>query len=64
MLVGWAAVTGTIGWQTNQLYAGVRRGESVKPLRLFLQSNNLLAVVFCGPAVDSVLGLSTVGHYL
>ena len=40
----------------HQLYSGVRRGESVKPLRLFLQSNNYLAVVFCGLAVDSVLG--------
>ncbi|KAA0023561.1 heme o synthase [Antrihabitans cavernicola] len=46
----------------HQLYAGVRRGESVKPLKLFLQSNNYLAVVFCGLAVDSVLGWSTVGH--
>jgi protoheme IX farnesyltransferase len=43
----------------HQLYAGVRRGESVKPLRLFLQSNNYLAVVFCGLAVDSVLGWHT-----
>jgi protoheme IX farnesyltransferase len=45
----------------HQLYAGVRRGESVKPLRLFLQSNNYLAVVFCGLAVDSVLGWTTLG---
>ena len=34
----------------HQLYAGVRRGEPVKPLRLFLQSNNYLAVVFCALA--------------
>ncbi|RJO68296.1 protoheme IX farnesyltransferase [Nocardia panacis] len=47
----------------HQLYAGVRRGESVKPLRLFLQSNNYLAVVFCGLAVDSVLGWDTVGSF-
>jgi len=43
----------------HQLYAGVRRGEAVKPLRLFLQSNNYLAVVFCALAVDSALGLPT-----
>jgi len=43
----------------HQLYAGVRRGEPVKPLRLFLQSNNYLAVVFCALAVDSVLALPT-----
>ena len=41
----------------HQLYAGVRRGEPVKPLRLFLQSNNYLAVVFCALAVDSALAL-------
>jgi heme o synthase len=48
----------------HQLYSGVKRGESVKPLRLFLQSNNYLAVVFCGLAIDSVLGWSTVGDFL
>jgi heme o synthase len=44
----------------HQLYAGVRRGEPVKPLRLFLQSNNYLAVVFCALAVDSAFSLPTV----
>ena len=48
----------------HQLYSGVKRGESVKPLRLFLQSNNYLAVVFCGLAIDSVLGWSTIGDFL
>jgi protoheme IX farnesyltransferase len=43
----------------HQLYAGVRRGEAVKPLRLFLQSNNYLAVVFCALAVDSALAMPT-----
>ena len=43
----------------HQLYAGVRRGEPVKPLRLFLQSNNYLAIVFCALAVDSAIGLPT-----
>jgi protoheme IX farnesyltransferase len=43
----------------HQLYAGVRRGEPVKPLRLFLQSNNYLAAVFCALAVDSALALPT-----
>ncbi|WP_372477414.1 heme o synthase [Nocardia australiensis] len=47
----------------HQLYSGVRRGESVKPLRLFLQSNNYLAAVFCGLAVDSVLGWDTIGSF-
>jgi protoheme IX farnesyltransferase len=62
---GWlyAAVAGLTGaWflaMAHQLYAGVRRGEPVKPLRLFLQSNNYLAVVFCALAVDSALALPT-----
>lgn len=47
----------------HQLYSGVKRGQAVKPLRLFLQSNNYLAVVFCALAVDSALALPTVlGH--
>lgn len=44
----------------HQLHAGVRRGEPVKPLRLFLQSNNYLAAVFCALAVDSAFGFPTV----
>ncbi len=41
----------------HRLNAGVRRGEAVKPLRLFLHSNNYLAAVFCALAVDSVIPL-------
>jgi heme o synthase len=65
LAAGWlytavAAVAGV--WflaMAHQLYAGVRRGEAVKPLRLFLQSNNYLAVVFCALALDSALALPT-----
>lgn len=62
---GWlyAAVAVVAGaWflaMAHQLDAGVRAGEPVKPLRLFLQSNNYLALVFCALAVDSALGLPT-----
>jgi heme o synthase len=65
LATGWlyAAVAVLAGvWflaMAHQLYAGVRAGESVKPLRLFLQSNNYLAVVFCALAVDSVMSLPT-----
>ncbi len=41
----------------HRLHAGVRRGEPVKPLKLFLHSNNYLAAVFCALAVDSVIPL-------
>jgi heme o synthase len=68
LATGWlytavAAVAGV--WflaMAHQLYAGVRRGEPVKPLRLFLQSNNYLAVVFCALALDSAMALPTLLH--
>lgn len=62
---GWlyASVAGLAGvWflvMAHQLYAGVRKGVAVKPLRLFLQSNNYLAAVFVALAVDSALSLPT-----
>jgi heme o synthase len=65
LATGWlyAAVALVAGlWflaMAHQLYAGVRAGEPIKPLRLFLQSNNYLAVVFCALAVDSVIALPT-----
>ncbi|OBF85414.1 protoheme IX farnesyltransferase [Mycobacterium sp. 852002-51163_SCH5372311] len=65
LATGWlyAAVAVVAGvWflaMAHQLYAGVRAGEPVKPLRLFLQSNNYLALVFCALAVDSVIALPT-----
>jgi protoheme IX farnesyltransferase len=43
----------------HKLNAGVRRGNPVKPLRLFLQSNNYLSAVFVALAVDSAIGLPT-----
>ena len=75
MVLATLALTPTTGWlyagvaiaagawflvMAHQLYSGVRRGEEVKPLRLFLQSNNYLAVVFCALAVDSALALPPV----
>jgi len=65
LATGWlyTAVAAAAGvWflaMAHQLYAGVRRGEAIKPLRLFLQSNNYLAVVFCALALDSALALPT-----
>ncbi|NGX08323.1 protoheme IX farnesyltransferase [Mycobacteroides franklinii] len=47
----------------HQLYSGVRKGQPIRPLRLFLQSNNYLAVVFCALAVDSVVGWPTLLGY-
>ncbi|GGC58900.1 heme o synthase [Hoyosella rhizosphaerae] len=44
----------------HRLYRGVKAGVPVRPLKLFLMSNNYLAAVFFGLAVDSVLGFATV----
>ncbi|MGX7728414.1 heme o synthase [Rhodococcus sp. 2H158] len=47
----------------HQLYRSVRGGAAVKPLKLFLQSNNYLALVCLGLAVDSVLDLRTIASF-
>lgn len=52
----WFATTAT------QLYRSVRGGAAVKPLKLFLQSNNYLAVLFVGLSVDAVLGMSSLAQ--
>jgi protoheme IX farnesyltransferase len=41
----------------HRLYARVRRGEPVEPLRLFQRCSIYLAAVFCALTVDSVLAL-------
>ncbi len=47
-----------------RLHIGVRNGAEVKPLRLFIMSNNYLAALFLALAVDSVLHLPTVAGML
>ncbi|QCB51087.1 protoheme IX farnesyltransferase [Rhodococcus sp. PAMC28707] len=48
----------------HRLYAGVRAGTPVKPMKLFILSNEYLALVFCGLAVDSVVGWDTLAQLL
>lgn len=48
----------------HRLEAGVRRGVEVKPLKLFILSNNYLAGVFVALSIDAVLGLQTVMEML
>ncbi|MFT3662273.1 MAG: heme o synthase [Gordonia sp. (in: high G+C Gram-positive bacteria)] len=50
-------------WCVTKLYVETRRGAEVKPLKIFLQSNEYLALLFCGLAVDAVLHLPTVASY-
>ena len=45
-----------------RLHSGVKKGLEVKPLRLFILSNNYLALVFVALSVDAMLGLGTLGE--
>jgi len=46
------------------LHNGVKAGKDVKPLKLFILSNNYLALVFVALSVDAVLGWETIGSML
>ena len=67
---GWVYAVGAIGFgvwfivMAHRLEAGVRRGIEVKPLKLFILSNNYLAGVFVALSIDAVLGLQTVSEML
>ena len=43
----------------TQLHNDIKQGQNVKPLKLFILSNNYLAALFLGLSVDAVLGLPT-----
>ncbi|NLP39212.1 MAG: protoheme IX farnesyltransferase [Corynebacterium pollutisoli] len=46
------------------LHNGVKNGKKVKPLKLFILSNNYLALVFVALSIDAVLGWETIGSML
>ena len=48
----------------TKLHSGIMRGEDVKPLRLFILSNNYLAALFLGVSFDAVIGWQTIGELL
>ena len=67
---GWVYAAGAVGFgvwfivMAHRLDAGVRRGAEVKPLKLFILSNNYLAGVFVCLSVDAVLGLPTLASLI
>ena len=67
---GWIYAAGALGFgvwfigMAHRLEAGVRRGVEVKPLKLFILSNNYLAGVFVALSIDAVLGLQTMAEFL
>ncbi|WP_165004041.1 heme o synthase [Corynebacterium qintianiae] len=48
----------------TRLHQGVARGQDVKPLKLFILSNNYLAVLFLALSVDAVLGWQPLGEMI
>ncbi|SDS03981.1 protoheme IX farnesyltransferase [Corynebacterium timonense] len=48
--------------RATQLHNQVKRGESVKPLKLFILSNNYLAAVFLVLSIDAILGWETIAE--
>lgn len=49
--------------RVHKLYRDTRRGVEVAPLKVFLQSNEYLAALFCGLAIDAVVNLPTIASY-
>ena len=52
-----------IGMATKP-HIGVTKGEEVKPLKLFILSNNYLAILFIALSVDAVIGMPTISDHL
>lgn len=63
---GWVYLVGALAagiwflWGAFSLHAKVKAGGQIKPMKLFLLSNNYLAVVCVALAVDAALGLTTI----
>ncbi|GEE02758.1 protoheme IX farnesyltransferase [Gordonia spumicola] len=51
-------------WWVAKLYVQTRAGVELKPLKIFLVSNEYLALLFCGLAVDAVIDLPTISSYV
>ena len=48
--------------RVHKLYRDTRQGAEVTPLKIFLQSNEYLAILFCGLAIDAVVNLPVLTH--
>lgn len=61
-----AAVASGIGFliMAWRLHKGVQRGIMVKPMRLFIFSNNYLSVLFIGLSIDAIIGWQPIGQLL
>ena len=55
------------GWflsRVHKLYSETRAGAEVAPLKVFLQSNEYLAILFCGLAIDAVVNMKTIADLI
>lgn len=43
-------------WMAIRLHQGVKAGTPVKPMRLFIYSNNYLSILFIGLSIDAIIG--------
>lgn len=60
-LVGAVSAGAVFLVMATRLHRGVRAGAAVKPLKLFILSNNYLALLFVALSIDAVLGFQTIG---
>ncbi|OFP21315.1 protoheme IX farnesyltransferase [Corynebacterium sp. HMSC066C02] len=51
-------------WMAIRLHQDVKKGAKVKPMRLFIYSNNYLSVLFIGLSIDAVVGWEPIGRML
>lgn len=51
-------------WLSIRLHQGAQQGAKIKPMRLFIYSNNYLSVLFIGLSIDAVLGWEPIGRML
>lgn len=63
-LIGSVVVGAVFLVMATQLHNGVKNGKNVKPLKLFILSNNYLAILFVALSVDAILGWTTMGEML
>ncbi|ALG84783.1 protoheme IX farnesyltransferase [Gordonia phthalatica] len=50
-------------YMVTKLWIETRRGVEVKPLKIFLTSNEYLALLCCGLAVDAVINMPTIASF-
>ncbi len=63
-LIGSVVVGAVFLVMATQLHNRVKKGKNVKPLKLFILSNNYLAILFVALSVDAILGWTTIGEML